>query len=107
MAGKVVLVKTHNTWPKLIPATALRYDKASDTVLLDREIAIEDQEPSNIVPKSRCFEFDADLMEHVNALTEAVIMKTSAVQQLCDAGLTEAEFILDGPQDDDTKLICH
>jgi hypothetical protein len=96
MGGKVILIKTDNDYPKLIPATALKVDGESETVILDRPVGLDGEAPINAVPQARCFEFDSDLMEQVNALTEAAILKISAARQLCDAGLTPAEFLTDG-----------
>lgn len=101
--GKVILVKTQDDYPKLIPVTALKYDGTTETVKIDREVTI-DGVLTTTVPKHRCFEFDADLMEHVNALTDGGLMKISAAQQLCDSGLEPAEFITDG---NPGKLIAH
>jgi hypothetical protein len=96
MGGKVILIKTDDTFPKLIPATALKIDGTTQTVVLDRSVGLDGQEPLNVVPQSRCFEFDPDLMEEVNTLTEGSLLKISAARQLCDAGLTPAEFLVDG-----------
>lgn len=36
-----------------------------------------------VVSLSHCFEFNADMMEHVNALVLAAADKLDAVEQLC------------------------
>jgi hypothetical protein len=96
MAGKVIMVKTDDAFPRLIPVTAMTYDSTTQTVVLDRVVACGAGEPSNIVPLHRCFEFDIDLINNVNALTESGINSISAAQQLCVSGLTPAELETDG-----------
>lgn len=96
MPGKVILVKTSEHQPMLIPATALS-TMESGMVLLDRALVIDNADaPTDVVPQELCFEFDADLMNNVNSLTHAGLMNLSAAQQLCKSGLEPAEFITDG-----------
>ena len=80
MAGKVILVKTATC--RLEPVTALNYDGVSETVTIDRPVNLDDDEPTMMVPLARCFEFDADMLEHVNALVGGALDKLNAAQQL-------------------------
>jgi hypothetical protein len=94
MGGKVILVRSAQG--RLEPVTAISYDGVSQIVTLDRIVQLEDEPPTLEVPLVRCFEFDADMMEHVNALVGAATDKMNAAQQLCDTGLLQAEFITVG-----------
>lgn len=104
MAGKVIMVKTDDTFPRLLPATALEFDGTTQTVTLHRPMPCGPGDPSDSVPLERCFEFDADLMNHVNALSDAAINSRDAAQQLCDSGLLQAQFLVDGETD---TLVTH
>ena len=94
MAGKVILVKT--VTGRLEPVTALNYDGVSETVTINRPVQLDDGEAVMMVPLARCFEFDDEMMEHVNNLVGAALDKLNAAQQLCDSGLLPAEFVTDG-----------
>lgn len=96
MAGKVIMVKTDDALPRLIPATAMSYDSSTQTVVLDRMVTCGSDAPSNTVPMHRCFEFDIDLINHVNALTDSGVNSISAAQQLCTSGLLQADLMTDG-----------
>ncbi|MEO8257053.1 MAG: hypothetical protein ABI868_06870 [Acidobacteriota bacterium] len=92
--GKVVLVKCASG--RLEPVTAIGYDGVSETVTINRPVSIDGGQEVMMVPLSRCFEFDADMMEHVNTLILAAADKLDAVEQLCACGLLPAEFVTEG-----------
>lgn len=96
MPGKVIMVKTDDACPRLLPVTAVGYDSSTQTVTLDRAVICGPGAPSVIVPLHRCFEFDIDLLNNVNALTDGGINALSAAQQLCNTNLTPAELDTNG-----------
>ena len=63
--GKIILVRSGALMCRLEPVTAVSYDGVSPTVTIDRPVALDGTEPSMMVPLTSCFEFDADMMEHV------------------------------------------
>lgn len=101
--GKLILVKTSDSVPRLVPAIALVFDGTTNSVELNRVIEVDGQE-TNIVPIERCFEFDDDTLRHVNAWIQNAHDLMNAAQQLVDSALTQAEFVTDG---DPGKLSTH
>jgi hypothetical protein len=95
--GKLILVKRDDIYCRLIPVTALQIDGASGTVVIDRAVNMDDDGETNMIPRERCFEFDADLMETVNSLVQAAMDKLTAAGQVCATGLLPAEFETDRP----------
>lgn len=94
--GKVIMIKTDDSFPRLVPATAMQFDSRTQTVELKQIIAVGPGTATNVVPIDRCYEFDDRLMNQVNALTESAVNNLSASQLLCDSGLLQAEFVVDG-----------
>lgn len=106
--GKVIMVKTSDAFPRLIPVTAITLHDQTQCVELKQIITMGgDGAAVNLVPITSCFEFDATLMNHVNSLTDSAVNCLSAAQQLCESGLTPAEFETDGDNSSPSPLLAH
>jgi hypothetical protein len=93
--GKMILVRL-SKHGRLVPATAIDLDGRSNTVMLDRDVSLDGQKASNVVPAETCYEFDAEVMTLVNNLVTDSADKISAAEQICDSSLLSANFNVQG-----------
>ena len=92
--GKLILVRIPTaTSYRLIPATAVGLDSAG--VVIDQPLSYPGYDEF-IVPQDACFEFDNDLMNAINNLTQTADHNISAATQLFELESRPATFEVDG-----------
>jgi hypothetical protein len=64
---KLIIVKSDQPIPMLHVATAVSYDITTNTITLNRMVAMKDGETNEVI-KDQCYEYDVDTYEAINGL---------------------------------------